>query len=214
MSAFSTLRTILKNYFLAGLATLIPIVMTIWILKVLILWADDFFRSLMPKFLQPEQIFGREIPGVGIVMTIAIILLVGVLTRLYFGKKLLHLGDRILLKVPFGKGVYRALKQFVSLTFSEEGKSFKQVALIEYPRKGSYALAFVTTEASGEIQAKTSQKLVNVFLPTTPNPTSGYMLMLPEEDLIILDMKVELAMKIIISAGVVQETAPESTKTP
>lgn len=206
MSAFSTLRTILKNYFFAGLATLIPIVMTIWILKVLILWADDFFSSMMPKFLQPEQIFGREIPGVGIVMTIALILLVGVLTRLYFGKKLIELGDRILLRVPFGKGVYKALKQFVSLTFSEGGKSFKQVALIEYPRKGSYALAFVTTEASADIQAKTGQKLINVFLPTTPNPTSGYMLMLPEEELIILDMKVELAMKIIISAGVVQES--------
>lgn len=204
-SFFPAIRSLVKSYMLAGLATLIPIAMTIWILKVLIIWADGFFKGFLPSFLHPEQIFGRPIPGIGIVATLLLILLVGILTRLYFGKKILEWGDRLFSKIPFGKGVYRALKDFVALTFSEEGKSFKQVALIEYPRRGMWAMCFVTTEATGEIQKKTNEKVVNVFLPTTPNPTSGYLLLIPEKDLIILDMKVEQAMKIIISAGVVQE---------
>ncbi len=207
-SFFSSLKSLFRTYFLAGLATLIPIALTIWILRVLILWADGFFKSFVPSFLQPERFIGRDIPGVGIVMTIGLILLVGVLTRVYFGRKLIQAGDRLLLKIPFGKGVYKALKQFVSLTFSEGGESFKKVAMIEYPRKGSWAMCFVTGEASGEIQEKTKTEVYNVFLPTTPNPTSGYLLMVPKEDLIILDMKVEQAMKIIISAGVVQEAHP------
>ena len=204
-SLFAPIRSLFKKYMLAGLATLIPIAMKIWILKILILWADGFFKGFFPRFLHPENLIGRSIPGIGFVVTILLILLVGMLTRLYFGKKILEWGDRIFSRIPFGRGIYKALKDFVALTFSEDGKSFKQVALIEYPRHGMWALCFVTTEASGEIQQKTNQKVFNVFLPTTPNPTSGYLLLIPEQDLIILDMKVEQAMKIIISAGVVQE---------
>lgn len=201
---FAALRGMFRTYMLAGLATLIPVVATIWILKILILWADGFFKSFLPNFLYPENLIGYKIPGIGIAITLLLILLVGVLTRVYFGKKLLALGDRLFSKLPFGKTIYKALKDFVSLTFSADGKSFKQVALVEYPRKGMWALCFVTTEASSEIQRKTKEKVVNVFLPTTPNPTSGYLLLVPEKDLIILEMKVETAMKIIISAGVVQ----------
>jgi uncharacterized membrane protein len=174
---------------------------------VLILWADGFFKSFVPSALHPESLFGRPIPGVGIVVTIIIILLFGVLTRLYFGKMILRWGDNLFSKIPLGRGVYKALKDFVSLTFSEGGKGFKQVAMIEYPRKGTWALVFVTSEATGQIQEKSHEKVYSVFLPTTPNPTSGYLLLVPEKDLIILDMKVEQAMKIIISAGVVQEKA-------
>jgi len=204
-SFLRTVKTILKSYFLAGLATVIPIALTIWILKVLIVWADGFLKSFLPQALYPENLLGIDIPGLGIVFTITIILLVGVLTRLYIGKKILAWWDTLFSKIPLGKGVYSALKDFVSLTFSKDGKSFKQVALIEYPRHGMYAIAFVTGPATGQIQAKTDKRVFNVFLPTTPNPTSGYLLMVPEDELIILDLRVEQAMKIIVSAGVVQE---------
>lgn len=206
MKSFAaTLKTILRGYFLAGLATLIPIVLTVWILKMLILWADDFFKTFLPTPLWPEHLLGRDIPGIGIAFTISIILLVGVLTRLYIGRQLVTWGDQVVSKIPFAKGIYRAIKDFVSLTFSEDGKSFKQVAMIEYPRRGTWALVFVTGPATGQIQEKTTETVYNVFLPTTPNPTSGYLLMVPEKELVILDLKVEQAMKIIVSAGVVQE---------
>lgn len=210
-SPLQAFKSLLKNYFFAGLATLIPIALTVYILKILIMWADTFFKHFIPSAFYPENIIGRDIPGIGIVITFLLIVLVGILTRLYIGKILISWGDRIFSRIPFGKGVYKALKDFVGMTLQEGGSSFKQVALIEYPRQGTWAIVFVTGEATGEIQDKTGEKVYTTFLPTTPNPTSGYLLMVPEKDLTILDMKVDQAMKIIISAGVVKEEPNNGT---
>ncbi len=193
-----------RTYFLAGLATLIPIFATLWVLRTLILWADGFFKSFLPAALKPENLFDTTIPGIGIIFTVVTILIVGILTRAYFGKKMVDWWDALFSRIPFGKNIYKTFKQFVEITFSDKSESFKKVALIEYPRAGSWALCFVTGEASGEIQTKTQHKVYSVFLPTTPNPTSGYLLFIPEDELILLNMTTEDAMKIIISAGVVK----------
>jgi len=201
---FNALKSNIKSYLLAGLATVIPIAITLWVLKSVVLWSDALVKNFIPEKLHPENLLGYTIPGLGIVVTILSLILIGLMMRLYIGKKLLKSWEKLVARIPFGRGIYQALRDFAKLTFSEDGKSFQQVALVEYPRKGLWVMAFVTGEASGEIQEKTSEKTINVFIPTTPNPTSGFLLMVPEQDLIILEMKVEIAMKVIISAGVVK----------
>ena len=205
----------LKRNIATGLLIIIPIGVTIWVTKLVVEFSIRIIKwtvGLMPPAFQPEALIGREIPGLlYLVVAFVMILLIGLLGRIYFVRFIIRIGEYIIHKIPLIRAVYSALKQLLDTIFvsAEEEARHRKVVLIEYPRKGIYCLAFVTSEAQGIIQEKTSDDVVNVFLPTTPNPTSGFYLMLPKRDVVPLDMSMEDAAKLIMSAGVV---APESKK--
>lgn len=187
----------IRHLFFKGLLTLLPVVATIYI--------TYFLFNLMDNFLgtRIEQLLGRRLPGIGIAASILLIFITGFIVSNVLGGKLFHLGERLLRRVPVISRIYAAIKQIVD-AFSLQGKSvFRQVVLIEYPRKGTYAMGFLTGESKGEVQSKTSARLMNVFIPTSPNPTSGYLILVPDSEIIALDMTVEEGLKLIISAGVV-----------
>lgn len=198
---WTTLKTLFKKYFIAGILVLIPVAGTIWILKAIILWADGFFVSLLPAFLQPPILTSNKIPGVGLILTIVLILLAGVFTRLYLGKRLIGWGDALISKIPFGRSVYGTLKQILQTAFTPGNQKFKGVCLIEYPKENSFALAFITSESGGATSPEAGKKYLRVFVPTTPNPTSGFLLIIPENEVKRLDISIEEASKIIISGG-------------
>lgn len=210
-SFFSGLKTLFKKYFVAGALVFIPIVGTIWILKTLILWTDGFLTSIIPQRLQPEALIGWHIPGLGLVITFSLILLVGVLTRVYIGKKLLDWGDAIIRKIPFGRGIYSAIKQFMSTVVSQNSSSFKQAVLVEFPTHGSWMIGFVTGSSSPDENSK--DDLTNVFIPTAPNPTSGFLVFVQNEKLKPINMSVDRAFRTIISVGVVSKDDNEILQT-
>jgi len=197
------LKKFLKQSFMAGILTLLPIAGTIWLLKVLIITAEDFSRSFIPQRFHPEQVLGHDIPGIGLLFALVMILITGMLTRLYLGKKLVTLGDKIFDRIPLGRGIYKAIKQFLNTIAGDTEKTFRRVVMVEFPAPGSYMIGFVTGTASGETQEKTREKVLNVFVPTTPNPTTGFLFLVPEHKLTPLEMSVEEAFKLIVSGGVV-----------
>ncbi len=198
-------KEIFKKYFIAGTLVLIPIIVTIWVLKAITLWADSFIISLVPSQLLPPFLYKRVIPGVGLIVTIGLILITGIFTRLYFGKKLVSLGDRIMSKIPIGRSVYNVIKQFLSEILTRDKKRFRGVALIEWPRKGCYALAFITGDPIPALEKVGQGPWVNIFIPTTPNPTSGFFIMLPKSEVVPLDISIDYAFKLIISGGIVTQ---------
>ena len=187
---------ILRNYFITGVVVLIPIGFTLYLSKILI----GFSSKIIPENINPNNYLPYSIPGIEIIITILFITIVGGLSLSFFGKKILKLIDDLFKRIPFLRTVYSAILQMTE-TFSNKDQDKKSVVLIEYPRKGVWAVGFATKENTGEMAQKTNQKLVNVFVPTTPNPTSGFLLMVPKEDLIYLDMNFEEASKFIVSAG-------------
>ena len=195
----------IKRYLITGVLVITPIWGTYLIFKTLLTSMEnllgDYARSHFPEFY---------IPGFGIIALLMFIFLIGLLTANFVGKKLLDLWERLLKKVPVVSSIYSALKQIVD-SFSMQGSgNFSRVVLIEYPRKGVHTIGFVTGTSKGEVQDKTKGKVLNVFVPTTPNPTAGFLLLVPEADIIPLDMKVEDGMKMIISCGII--TPPEKGK--
>ena len=186
----------LRNYFITGVVVLIPIGFTLYLSKILI----GLSSNLIPKNINPNSYLPFDIPGVEIIISIILITIVGGLSLSFFGRRILKLIDDLFKKIPFLRTVYSAIVQMTE-TFSKKDGDTKSVVLIEYPRKGVWAVAFATKENSGEMAKKTNKKLINVFVPTTPNPTSGFLLMIPKEDLIYLDMSFEEASKFIVSAG-------------
>ncbi len=192
----------LRNYFLTGLLVVVPIGITIFILKFVIGKLDEMLAVLPPP-LHPQTYIPFHVPGLSLVIMFLIVMIVGIVTRNILGRKLVQIGEKIVDKIPILRSIYLLAKQLMETIFSQDKASFKQVVMVEYPRKGLYSLGFVTGIARGEVQENTSQKVLNVFIPTSPNPTSGYLIMIPEEDLITLDMDVEAAFKLILSGGVV-----------
>lgn len=192
----------IKTTFLTGIAAIIPIGLTAYILFHMISMMDNLL-GIIPARFQPDELLSFHIPGLGVIFTLILIFIVGLITKSYLGNKLVVLGEWFVGKIPFVRGIYQALKQLVDAVFSDKSQSFKKVVLIEYPRRGMYALAFVTSETGGEVQARTAQKCINLFIPTTPNPTSGFYIMVPEDDVKHMDMTVEEAFKLIISGGIV-----------
>ena len=186
----------LRNYFIAGVVVLIPIGFTLYLTKILI----GISSNLIPKNINPNSYLPFNIPGVEIVISIFLITMVGGLSVSFFGKRILKLIDDLFKRIPFLRTVYSAIVQMTE-TFSKKDDTKKSVVLIEYPRKGVWAVGFATKENKGEMAEKTKQKLINVFVPTTPNPTSGFLLMFPIEDVIFLNMTFEEASKFIVSAG-------------
>ena len=188
--------TRIRNYFIAGIVVLIPIGITVYLTLFLI----SISSKLVPKDLNPNSYLPFSIPGLEILLSIIFITLIGGLSLSFIGKKFLQLINDILKKIPFLRTIYSAIEQMTK-TFTQKNNKKKSVVLIEYPRKGSWAVGFATKENKGEINKKTNKKLVNVFVPTTPNPTSGFLLMFPKDELIYLDMSFEEASKFIVSAG-------------
>ena len=186
----------LRNYFITGVVVLIPIGFTIYLTKILI----GISSNILPKNINPNSYLPFNIPGVEIAITIIFITLVGGLSLSFFGKRILKLIDDLFKRIPFLRTVYSAIVQMTE-TFSKKDDGKKSVVLIEYPRKGVWAVGFATKENKGEMALKTGKNLINVFVPTTPNPTSGFLLMFPIEDVIYLNMSFEEASKFIVSAG-------------
>jgi uncharacterized membrane protein len=186
----------IRNYFFTGIIVLIPIGFTLYLSKFLI----NFSAKLVPAGLNPNTYLPYSIPGIEIILTIIFITIVGGLSLSFLGKKFLQLIDDLFRKIPILRTIYSAIGQMTE-SFRNQDTNKKSVVLLEYPRKGSWAVGFATKENTGEIKYKTNINLVNVFVPTTPNPTSGFLLMLPKEDLIYLDMSFEEASKFIVSAG-------------
>jgi uncharacterized membrane protein len=186
----------LRNYFFTGVIVLVPIGFTLYLSKFLI----NFSTKLVPSGLNPNTYLPYSIPGIEIFLTIIFITIVGGLSLSFLGKKFLQIIDDLFKKIPILRTIYSAIGQMTDSFRNLEGNK-KSVVLVEYPRKGSWAVGFATKENTGEIKSKTKINLINVFIPTTPNPTSGFLLMIPKEDLIYLDMTFEEASKFIVSAG-------------
>ncbi len=191
-----SLGLILRNYFITGVVVLIPIGFTLYLSKFLI----SLSSKIIPQNINPNNYLPYSIPGIEIIISILFITFVGGLSLSFFGKKILKIIDDLFKRIPLLRTIYTAISQMTE-TFSNKDTDKKSVGLIEYPRKGVWAVGFATKENTGEMAVKTKQKLINVFVPTTPNPTSGFLLMFPIDEVIYLNMTFEEASKFIVSAG-------------
>ena len=191
-----SLTLILRNYFITGVVVLIPIGFTLYLSKIFI----GLSSKIIPENINPNNYLPYAIPGIEILISIIFITIVGGLSLSFLGKRILRLIDDLFKRIPFLRTIYSAILQMTE-TFSKKDNDKKSVVLIEYPRKGVWAVGFATKENKGEMAQKTNQKLINVFVPTTPNPTSGFLLMFPIDDVIYLNMTFEEASKFIVSAG-------------
>ncbi len=191
-----SILTKLRNYFFTGVIVLVPLGFTLYLTIFLI----SVSSNLVPDDINPNNYLPFSIPGLEIIVSILFITLIGGLSLSFIGKKVLNFINDLLKKIPFLRTIYSAIGQMTE-TFTDRKKSKKSVVLVEYPRKGSWAVGFATKDNKGEITKKTNKKLVNVFVPTTPNPTSGFLLMFPKDEIIYLDMSFEEASKFIVSAG-------------
>jgi uncharacterized membrane protein len=198
----SNLRPI--KLFVAGLLFWIPLGLSIALIKFFL----EMVNNLIPSQYLPKILFDLSsiIPGSGVILILLIMLITGILVNNFIGRKLLQLWNKLLNKIPGFRGIYSALKQLSDTVFSPSGKSFKKALLIQYPRKGLWTIAFQTSDYQGEIAQKIGKELVNIYVPTTPNPTSGFFIMLAKEEVIELDMSVDEAFKLVISTGVVTPT--------
>ncbi len=194
----------LRRDFLTGLVVLIPIVLTVYLVWSVISFIDKVVIPIIPPRYNPLDLFDIYIPGLGVFLFLITTTLIGSIASGFLGRQTISLGEKILSRTPVVNTLYSSIKQIIQAVFRPNGTSFKQPCLVEYPKKGVWAVAFISTETSGEIKKKINMgSLVTVFLPTTPNPTSGFMLFIPKSDIILLDMSVEDAAKLIISAGLV-----------
>lgn len=203
------LRTIIKNYFLTGLLVILPIFVTVYVIWFLIRVMDVVLKYIPPKYL-PETYLPFQIPGLGLILVIILIFAVGLLTRNLAGRRVVHIWENMVNRIPLVRIIYLGVKQLLEAFFIQKNQAFKRVALLEYPRRGVYVIGFITGESKGEVQSKTNKNMINVFVPTTPNPTSGFYIIIPEDELIILNMTVEDAFKLIISGGIF--SPPEQKK--
>ena len=192
----------LKNIFLTGLAVIVPLGLTIYILVFLIGMMDGLL-TVIPRKFHPTALIGFHIPGLGIIITILLIFICGLITKSMIGNRLVLYGEGLLDKIPIVRSIHMAIKKIVDSMVLYRSRSFKKVVLVEFPRKGAYAVAFMTGVPGNEINAKTGRRCVSVYVPTTPNPTSGYFIIFPEDEVVNLDMSVEDAFTLIISCGIV-----------
>jgi uncharacterized membrane protein len=193
----------LKKYFLTGLVVLGPLGLTLLVVQWVVGVMDRLILTLLPDALQPSMLIGRYIPGFGVLGTLLLVLLVGMLTANFFGRALVRLSEQLMGKIPLIKGIYGLFRQVTDTIFSKDKGGFRKVVLIEYPRRGIFALGFMTGVPEGELQRVTPHRLVNVFVPNSPIPTSGFYVLIPEEDVRELEMSVDEAFKLIVSGGMV-----------
>jgi len=191
----------MKKYFITGLLIWVPLVITLWVLDILISTMDQSLRLLPPEW-RPEALFGYHIPGLGVILTLVVVFLTGLFTANILGQRLVKFWEWLLSRIPVVKSIYKGVKQVSDTLFSGQGQAFRKVLLVQYPREGSWNIAFQTGQPGGDVANHLKGEYVSVYVPTTPNPTSGFFLMMPKSDVIELDMSVDGALKYIISMGV------------
>ncbi len=199
MPLFSRLRT----YFFAGILVTAPIGITLYLTWLVITFIDGQVTPLIPARYNPETYLPFGVPGLGVIVAVVFLTLVGALTAGLVGRWLIRLFDRLMQRMPVVRNIHSALKQILETVLAQQSKAFRQVVLIEYPRRGMWAIGFITGDTVGEVQHLTEDDVVNVFLPTTPNPTSGFLLFVPRGDLFVLSMTVEEGIKMVVSGGIV-----------
>ncbi len=205
----------LRNYFLTGIVVAAPLTITVYLAWAFVSTIDNEITPLIPTKYNPETYLAFSIPGLGVVIMVVFLTLLGALAANLFGRTLIRVGERLLDRMPVIRSIYGTLKQIFETVISQHSNSFKEVVLVEYPRPGLWAIAFVTSETKGEIAEKMDGAMANVFLPTTPNPTSGFLLFVPRADLVALDMTVDDGIRYVISAGLVTPPRrPPKTITP
>ncbi|MDZ4140991.1 MAG: DUF502 domain-containing protein [Methylotenera sp.] len=192
----------MRKYFITGLLVLVPLFITAWVLSGIIGMMDNSLL-LLPENWRPKAQLGLEIPGVGALLTLFIIFVTGLIATNFFGRQLILLWEAMLARVPVVKSIYASVKQVSDTLFSDSGNAFRQAVLVQFPREGAWTIAFITGRPGGDVANHLQGDYVSVYVPTTPNPTGGYFLMLPQADVIELDMSVDEALKYIISMGVV-----------
>jgi uncharacterized membrane protein len=198
----SRLKNWIKNYLLTGLIVVVPVAITIYIIQALIGVMDEFL-SVIPRPYHPDTLLGFHLPGLGLVLLTILIFMVGVATHNYAGKKMVGFWEALVRRIPVVRNIYQALKQFTEAIFLNSGGHFKQVVMLEFPRKGVYSLGFSAGPARGELERRAGEQIWHIFIPCTPNPTTGYYVLAPEKDLVFLQMSVEEAFKLIISGGLI-----------
>jgi uncharacterized membrane protein len=198
----------LRRYFVAGLLVWIPLGITLWVLKVTVELMDESLL-LLPQAYRSEALFGFHVPGLGIILTLAILIVTGALAANFFGRKLLALGDNLLTRIPIVRSIYGGVKQISDTLFSPEGKAFRRAVLVRYPHAGAWTVALVTGTPQHEVARILGPGQISVFVPTTPNITAGFFLIVPRSETIELDMTVDAALKYIISMGVAEPPALE-----
>lgn len=195
-------RHALRRYFITGLLIWVPVWVTLLVIKFLVELLDKVVE-LLPKAYQPEQLFGMHIPGMGIVLVFLLVFMTGMLAANFIGRRFVSFTESIFDRIPFFRSIYKAVKQVMKSLFSASGESFRRVVLVEYPRKGLWSIAFQTGRGFHAATEALGDDLLTIFIPTTPNPTSGYLMVVPQKDTVELDMTVEEALRIVISLGVV-----------
>lgn len=211
-----------RNSFLTGLVVIAPVALTIWLIWSVIGWIDGFVLPFIPNLYHPDNIlntiFGQDVAinirGLGVVVFLLFTTFVGWIAKGFLGRSLIRVGENLVRRMPVVRSIYSGVKQIAETVFAQSDRSFEKACLIEYPRKGIWAVGFISTEAKGEVKykAKSNSDLLSVFVPTTPNPTSGFMLFFPRNDVIELEMSIEDAAKLVISAGLVYPPYKDPSK--
>lgn len=206
----------LRSSFLTGIVVILPIALTIWLIWTLIGWVDSFVLPLVPQTIQPEKYIGINLRGVGLIIFLIFTVLVGWIAKGLIGRSLIRWAESLVDRMPVVRSIYSGVKQIAETVFAQTERTFEKACLVEYPRRGIWAIGFISTNAKGEVAqtVATTSPLVSVFVPTTPNPTSGFLLFFPKDDVIELDMSVEDAAKLVISAGLVYPNAKDPTQPP
>ena len=194
----------LRRWLISGMLVIMPLAVTLWVLDLIVTFLDSSLK-LLPEALQPNLVFaGFKVPGLGVVLTLCIVLLVGAVASNYLGFRLIRWWDNLMGRIPIVRSIYSAVKQISDTLFSSQGNAFREVVLVQYPRQGLWTVAFVTGKPGGEIaQHIDPQTNISIYVPTTPNPTSGFYLLLPRQDVIPLEMSVDEALKVVVSMGVI-----------
>jgi uncharacterized membrane protein len=193
----SSLRHTIRNKFIAGLVIVLPVGITLVLLQMMFRWLDGLFAPLAFRLTE------RHIPGLGIASTILIVFVVGLLVTNMLGRAFVSFGEYLVTKIPFIGTIYNGAKQFLETLTAEQRQAFTQVVLLEYPKRGSYTIGFVTADTGGEIQEKIPELLLNVFVVTTPNPTTGFLLLVPKKDVVVLPISIEDGLKMVVSGGII-----------
>jgi uncharacterized membrane protein len=200
----------IRNYLIAGLLVWIPIMVTVWVVRFLSAILDNSI-VLLPKVWRPEAVFGQYVPGFGIVLSLVLLLVTGILVRNLFGERIVRSIEGLVRRVPVIGPVYGGAKTFSETVLTDKGTSFKQVVMVEFPRKGAWSIGFLMSENFAEMRSRTGQDMVNVFVPTTPNPTTGFLIVVDRAEVIQMDTTVDDAFKMIFTLGVI---TPGSQETP
>ena len=204
----------LRSSFLTGIVVIAPVALTIWLIWTIMGWIDGFVLPLVPSRFNPEQYIGINLRGIGVMIFLVFTVSVGWVAKGLIGRSLIRFAESLVERMPVVRSIYSGVKQIAETIFAQSERNFEKACLVQYPRKGIWAIGFISTEARGEIadKAETMGRLMSVFVPTTPNPTSGFLLYFPEEDVIELDMNIEDAAKLVISAGLVYPNAKDPTQ--